>query len=424
MEEKKYKILLAHPGRQHSFRVAKALKENGLLFRYVTTVYNKENSLLMRFIRLFLSEDNRIRANKRRCQVLEDNDVLLYNELTGYLLLLLIRIDKSRKIYTWLNEQIRDSFGRKVAKYAIKNNVDAVICYDTNAFACFELLIKKAPHIKRIIDHAHPPRNYLYKIYQEKMAAAGKFKETYEASGYILNKNIADYFGKEIKLADYHIVASNFSKEALIYNKVDKSRIIKAPYGVDNTFAQNGIKKMNTDKLKVLFVGEINQRKGIAQILEAAKQLNSNNINFNLIGAGKEYKSHLYKEYEPYVNFMGRVSFETLKEQYVINDIFVFPSMGEGFGLVLLEAMASGLPVIASQNCAGPDLIENGYNGFLIEAGDTEALKEKIMWFYNNLDKLPEMSKNARSTALNYTWENYEKKLIEGLEKIFVEHEN
>jgi glycosyltransferase involved in cell wall biosynthesis len=86
--------------------------------------------------------------------------------------------------------------------------------------------------------------------------------------------------------------------------------------------------------------------------------------------------------------------------------------------------MASGLPVIASQNCAGPDLIENGYNGFLIEAGDTEALKEKIMWFYNNLDKLPEMSKNARSTALNYTWENYEKKLIEGLEKIFVEHEN
>ena len=415
MTQNKPKIIVAHPGRQHSFRIAKALKESGFLFKYITTVYNKEKSLLMRLISPFLSRDNRIRAKKRRCEALEDEDVILFNELAGYLLLLVLRMDKSRKVYTRLNELIRKSFGRKVARYAIKNNVDAVICYDANAMDCFRLLQKKAPHIIRIMDHASAPRNYMYKIYQEKMETAGNFKDTYEASGYILDKEIADYFGEEIKQAEYHIVASGFSEKALLFNNVDKNNIIRVPYGVDNAFFKIGAGKPKSNQLRVLFVGEINQRKGIYQILEAAKTINSPNIIFNLIGSGKEYKSHLYAEYEPYVNFMGRVSFEMLKEQYATNDIFIFPSMGEGFGLVLLEALAAGLPVIASENCAGPDFIINGENGFIIEAGNTLQLQEKILWFYNNPEELSRMSFNAVETARRFTWEAYEKKLVNEL---------
>jgi glycosyltransferase involved in cell wall biosynthesis len=414
-EKNEIKIILAHPGRQHSFRVAKALKEKGWLFKYITTVYNKNDSLIFKVSNLFLRGDNLRRAKNRKCEALNDDDVKLFNEFWGYVILLLLRIDKNRKIYTWFNKIMRDSFGRKVAKYAIKHKVDAVICYDTNSKECFRILKKKAPQIKRIMDNAHPARNYLHKIYNDKIDTAGKFVKTYEASGYIMNSKISDYFGDEISLADFHIVASSFSKNALLYNNVDESKIIKVPYGVN--FERFNLSDKNYDShLKVLFVGEINQRKGIAQILKVAKLLSDNtNIEFYLIGLGREYHSYLYDEYEHYVNFLGHVSFDELLKNFRDNHIFIFPTMGEGFGLVILEALASGLPVIASYNCVGPDLIQNGYNGFLIEAGDTEALKEKILWFYNHSDKISEMSQNARDTALNFSWEQYEKKLISAL---------
>lgn len=419
MTERQFRVILAHPGRQHSFRTAEALAESGVLFRYVTTVYATERSWLYRLAGHFLKGDSKERAEKRKIQSVNDNQVVRLNEFLGYLLLLLLRIDKSRYFYTALNGYVRDSFGRKVARMAIKNKVDAVICYDANSTKCFELLKKTAPSIVRIIDHAHPPRNYLYEIYQGKMAVAGSFSETYEASGYILRKAIAEYFGHEVKLANYHVVASSFSKKALLFNDVKESQISVVPYGASDSFRNLGTQRnFHEKKLRVLFVGEINQRKGIKQILDCARELANKDIEFNLIGMGKEYKAHLYKPYEPYVNFHGRVSFDDLCKFYDECHIFIFPSMGEGFGLVILEAMSAGLPVIASKNCAGPDIIHDGENGFLIEAGSTEQLSNKIIWYNQNRKELEANSERARKLSERFTWSKYRAEFSDSIIKI------
>ena len=92
--------------------------------------------------------------------------------------------------------------------------------------------------------------------------------------------------------------------------------------------------------------------------------------------------------------------------------------MGEGFGLVVLEALSAGLPVIVSKNCCGTDIIKDGYNGFVIEAGDTKELINKINWFIENKEKLPEMSRNAIKTAELYTWEKYEKEICIAVRKM------
>ena len=163
MSENKLKIIVAHPGRQHSFRVATALKREGLLFKYVTTVYNKDTSLLMKIAKLFLNKENLERANNRRNVDLNDNDIVQFDAVLGYLLLLALRLDKSKKFYLLLDSIIKKSFGKKVAKYAIKNKADMIICFDTNALYCFRYLEKKkGTMIIRVIDHAHPPRNYLH----------------------------------------------------------------------------------------------------------------------------------------------------------------------------------------------------------------------------------------------------------------------
>lgn len=414
---KNYKVIIAHPGRQHSFRLSSALKKHGLLFKYISTVYNKESSLLMKIGKIVLNNDNLRRLRNRKNNDLLDHEVVQFNELYGLFLLLILRLDSKKYLFNPLNDYFSKLFGKKVANFAIKNNVNAVICYDTNARTCFEILEKKAPHIIRIIDHAHPPRNFLYDVYKNLESSSKEFTLTYENCEYLTSESRIKKDAAEIDSAQKHIVASNFSIKALYYNNVSSRDICKVPYGVNHdVFQQIKSKHDINKKINILFIGEINQRKGIKQILEAAKILSTQNFEFNLIGLGMSNHSELYKPYKEYVNFLGLVSFETLLGQLKSNDVFIFPSLGEGFGLVLLEALSSGLPVICSRNCAGPDLIEDGKNGFLIDAGDTSALVDRILWFESNRDKLPEMSQYARQSSLKYTWETYEKKVVSGIE--------
>lgn len=416
--ENSMKIIVAHPGRQHSFRVAKALKDAGLLYKYATTVYNKDSSLLMRFVKLFLGKDNYARAQRRKCPSLTDDNVIQFCELEGLLLLALIRLDFTHKLSNAYNKYISRKFQRNLAKYIIQNNVDAVISYDTNSMVLFSILKEKAPKVIRIMDNAHPNRHYLYHSYHEHWDACGEFAKTLEPCGYLTNEKIACWHGDEMKLAQYHIVASTYSENALLYEGINKQCIFKIPYGVDKNKFLERERQYSTNNINVMFAGEVNQRKGIKQLLDAAKIINSLKVKFNIVGAGRNLCSELYKEYEPYVNFMGYVAFEELLRQFKTNHLFVFPTMGEGFGLVLLEAMAAGLVPITTRNCGGPDIIKNGESGFIIEVGDTKALVDKIMWCLGHPKDVEVMSLKATETAKQYTWERYEGGIVNAIQQI------
>ncbi len=88
-------------------------------------------------------------------------------------------------------------------------------------------------------------------------------------------------------------------------------------------------------------------------------------------------------------------------------DVFVFPSYFEGFGLVLLEAMACGLPVITTTATAGPDIVTEGQDGWVIEPGDLTSLVEKMTFCLEHPQYVREMGLHARSTAERFTWAAY-----------------
>ena len=400
-----YRILIAHPGKQHSMQMALAVKKHGDEFKYCTTVYNK-NSFLMKMGSLFLKRNDKNKAEKRKIDGLEDKDVIQFCEIEGLLLLLLYRIDKSKILYYKFSEWVQNRFAKKIAKYAIKEKFDIVIMYDTTATACFKLLKEKAPNIIRVIDHAQTPRNYLYHVYQKLKPECKQFWETFKGARYLNDETYGQLVLLEISLADFHVVASTFSKKALENSEVHQEKIFVVPYGVDHS-KFSYIKKNKHKKLKLLFVGEINQRKGIYQILEAAKQINNVNIEFHLVGYGKQFNENLYKPYEKYVKFHGGLFGEELQKIYKECDVFLFPVLGEGFGLVVLEALSSGLPVISSKNCAGVDLIKNNYNGKIIDAGSTEQLINAIYYYFNNMNNLDLFQQNAYKSSLKYTWERY-----------------
>ena len=108
---------------------------------------------------------------------------------------------------------------------------------------------------------------------------------------------------------------------------------------------------------------------------------------------------------------------EELRERYRQADVFVFPSYFEGFGLVLLEAMACGLPAIASDATAGPDVLTEDC-GRVVPRGAVEPLVEVLRWFERSLDRLPEMSRAARTEAERWTWEDYRRSVTHAVESL------
>ena len=90
----------------------------------------------------------------------------------------------------------------------------------------------------------------------------------------------------------------------------------------------------------------------------------------------------------------------------------VFPTLAEGFGLVIGEAMASGVPVLTTANTGGPELIEDGQEGWCVAAHAVEPLIERIEWAYQHREALAQMGQGARRRAEQWTWADYRRELI------------
>lgn len=417
LNELSKKVIVAHPGRQHSFRLATALKKNNMLLYYVTTIYNKDKSLILKFAQLFLSKDNLKRANSRKNSFLNDSDVIQYCELRGLIEALLIRIDKSHHLYRFMQRRDSDIFGVKVAKLAIKNKADCVVMYDSNATKGFKYLKEKAPSIKRILDVSIVPRPYMKEIYQNEIKNSGNCDLKNE-NDYLWNKRLLERCQDEIDNTDYFIVASNFVKQGLVHCGVNESQIKVVPYGSN---VVNDIQYKTHDenkKCRFLFVGQVNYRKGITYLLDVISEM-TDFADLTVVGSYKE-NDWFVKKYKSFnnIHFTGLVTIDKMKNIYSEADVFVIPSFAEGMAQVGIEAMACGLPIICTYNSGVADIVNDGGSGFIIPCGDKAALKDKIVWFLNNKSKIGEMGENARNVATEFTWESYEKKVVTAINEI------
>ena len=118
------------------------------------------------------------------------------------------------------------------------------------------------------------------------------------------------------------------------------------------------------------------------------------------------------------VTFTGLVTFDKMKKIYESADVFVLPSFAEGMAQVGIEAMACGLPIICSYNSGVADIVNEGIDGFIIEAGNTQCIVDRIQWFLDHKDKIEEMGKHAHNNAMNYSWQQYEKNVNAAIKSI------
>ena len=207
---------------------------------------------------------------------------------------------------------------------------------------------------------------------------------------------------------------------ANIYKKYPE-KFKEIPFGIDtNRFTPSSEKKDKKTK-NILFVGGLDKAhyfKGIDILLKAVSELGIRNYELGIVGDGDlklQYEKQAKKlDITDKVKFLGKVSDEELPRTYRQADLFVLPSINknEAFGLVLLEAMASGVPVIASNLPGVRTVFENGKQGLLCNPGDVNDLKNKIEEILSDEKKRVEMGQEARKLALEkYSWEKISKRL-------------
>ena len=412
------KIIVAHPSKQHSFYTAIALKDSGMLFKYITSVYDKTGTFTHLF-KFFLSKKNRNKASTRRIDKLDDSDVLVLYELSALLLLIVRRIPLLNKLfYNKIFNYRRKKFGIAVAKYAIKNNVDAVIMYDSTALECFSILKNEAPNIKRILDVSIVNRLYM-KMNFEKDIKKTNNDSLKKEEAILWSEKLMKYYVDEVLISNYFFAPSQIVKESLKYVGAHEKDIFLIPYGVDLKKFGFKQKKVHSLPLKMIYVGQISYRKGIHHLLETVKNLGGEHVNLILAGSYSK-NSDLYTRYKDVSNveFLGFITRDVLERYYQDSDIFIFPTLGEGYGLVVLESLSTGTPVVTSNLAGGNDIIKDGYNGYVFEAGNDVDMVEKLSMILNNMNQLPLMSENSYKSVTNMSWENYYKKIQHSILKI------
>jgi alpha-maltose-1-phosphate synthase len=392
---KETKVVIAHPGTQHALKLAKELSKQGYLDKYISTLVWSDSDFLIRLIKKIFP----------RFYILLSNRLL--DEVPKRELKVFPLVELQHKINKFFRKKLTDNDlyysknkrFQQALKYKQIVDADIIIGFDTASWILIDLAKKNRKLF--ILDQSIGHSLEMVAVHKQLNAQYPSWsKHIIEKKDHLLKRERFEY-----DKADYIVVASTFTKETLIKNGINEEKIFLNPYGVDLIRFHYDEREIKQKKI-FLFVGTVDVRKGIPFLLQCWNKANLPESELWIVGpVADEIKERIAKVET--VKVFGKIINAELSKVMRQAHVFVFPSFFEGFGLVILEAMASGLPVVTTAATAGADLIENGKEGFVITPGDEEQLIRHLKYFSENPEQIVIMGKHARFKAEQYSWQNY-----------------
>jgi len=211
----------------------------------------------------------------------------------------------------------------------------------------------------------------------------------------------------EYEQTDYIAIPSTFVKKTFIEKGVPPEKLFVNHYG--SNFQLDATPTKKAEEFTVIFCGSGGYRKGLPYLLRAFDELKLPKAKLVVIGHIESGFTDFIKRYQSdRIIFTGSLHRDQLITQFARAHAFCLPSIEEGLALVLLQAMACGLPVICTPNTGAEDVIEEGKQGFLIPIRSVDAIKEKILQLYENREQCDAMAQAARrSVCEDFTWDAY-----------------
>ena len=249
-------------------------------------------------------------------------------------------------------------------------------------------------------------------------------REEYERHGLraeLPHPKIVEKECREYELADYISVPSGFARRTFMDKGFSEDRLIQVPYGVDLS-AFHPLPR-HSDVFRVVYAGAMSLRKGVHYLLQAFAELRLPKAELWLIGGRLDECAPFFSRYEGTFRYIGAVPQAKLREYYAQCSVFALCSIEDGFGMVLPQAMACGLPLICSSSTGGPDLIEDGREGFIVPTGDVVALKERLLFLYEHQEQAREMGRLAQEkVSRGLTWDDYGDNILGHYRRIVQQH--
>ena len=219
--------------------------------------------------------------------------------------------------------------------------------------------------------------------------------------GWIIERELREY-----ESCDLICVPSKFAYRSFVEMGVAERKLRKISYGVDLSLFRPLPKE---DRMfRVLYVGALSLQKGIPYLLEALAGLNLPHFEAWLIGSALPEMRHMLSKYADQFRYFGVIPRAELYKYYSQASVLVLPSVQEGLALVQAQAMACGLPVIATTNTGAEDLFTPGVEGFIVPIRNPEAIREKILYLYQNPRVRDEMAAAAlQRVRILGGWDTY-----------------
>jgi len=217
---------------------------------------------------------------------------------------------------------------------------------------------------------------------------------------------------REYETADHIVVLSRFAYQTFLARGVPIQKLHMLPLGVrirkfladPEVTAARTRRILNGERLRVLYVGNVSLQKGMWDLARIAAELSKGNFEFIVVGAIASEMRDILPRLRSHARVLGKRRQRELPGIYDGSDLFIFPTLQDGFAGVLTQAAASGLPILATTNCGAPDFINDGANGWILPIRNPEAFMERLLWCDSHRKELAEMTTRIASEFQPRDW--------------------
>lgn len=411
--QNKIKIILSHPTGNANLRaVLEAFEEGGILHSFHTTIATFSGNLWSRLSKLPGMKDfgRRIYTDAVRTKTYSYPFKELMRMLLSKLSLKnLIQTDKAPfSVFSIYKE-----LDKSVAHFIERNpDSNAVYAYEDGALLSF----RSAKNRGKLCLYDLPIGYWrsMHELLEVEKTKNPDWAVT--LGGFSDSPEKLKQKDEELRIADRIYVASTFTKKTLEKYPSKLAPIEIIPYGFPTVNQNRKYKPLENRKLKVLYVGGLSQRKGISYLFQAIDAIEEQ-VELTVVGRGSIDKcpalanalsKHCYIPSLPHAKVLSLMATQ---------DVLVFPSLFEGFGMVITEAMSQGTPVITTNRTCGPDVINHGLNGWIVEAGNGQALQDQLQQIIDNPGSCEKTGRAALETAAKRPWSQYGYELLVSIRK-------
>jgi glycosyltransferase involved in cell wall biosynthesis len=414
-----HKYSVVFYGNRDGYQVPFALQEAGALSHLLTDFYSPD--WLVRLARRFRSLPCRRRIEARSHSSVpsaSSQTCLLVKALYSLLLQL-------RGIPANERDRYLDSLLSRVAlNHALGHPAEPLLCYSYYWESIANGLSSGRLAQPIYFFQVHPCASQIQSVVQADRAITGLsyLPEPEEVFPPFLEKRFIQCLRNSAGV----ITASSFTLRGLAERGVDPAAMRVVPYGAFDDGAQSSLPKaplsdsrwLSQWPLRLLWVGQLAYRKAAHHLFAALRSFSCAQVQLTLV-TRSDMPHELVALCPDNVQVISNVTDSMKAELYRSHHLFVLPSLVEGFGLVYLEALAAGLPILASSNSGAPDVISHGVQGFIVQAGVADAIRDVIDACLSDPSLLPRMSSSAFSLSRSLTWSRFR----EGIRQSLVEFE-